>query len=321
LNPPSQPEGPDFQKITKKIHQFYFNQQFKLGLNLALETHGKFSSYKSITFYWIACFQALLKQKEAALKTLEEGISNGIWWSRNSLMQEPDLKEIRNDLRFSQILEICDYRHTLEKQSTQPELLIRTPTNYKGQKLPILLVLHSWGSNNADFEHYWNGGVEQREILFCSLQSSQLVGQNRYGWDNEQIGHKEIHQALTTINNNFKIKNSNIIMAGASQGARTVLSAVFSGITSVRGFLLLFPAIRDTNAFLSYDEFQFSNLLKVKGIIITGEKDQFYGPNKQLSEELNFRGINCKFKSYQDLGHWFPDDFTQVLKESIDFIL
>ena len=324
LNPPSQPEGPDFQKITRRIHKYYFNKQFEAGLDLALDARGRFPYNKSITYFWIACFQALLKQKEAALKTLEEGINRGIWWSRSLLMQESDLKEIRNDARFSQILEICDHRYSIENQSSQPELLIRTPINYEGKKIPIILVLHSWGSNNADFEHYWYKGLRKREILFCSLQSSQLVGDDRYGWDNEQIGHKEIQQALTTANDKFKLDNENTIVGGASQGARTALSAIISGIILVKGFILLFPAIRDSNAFLSSFteiETKLLNLQNAKGVIIAGDKDQFHQPNKQLAEEFNFRGIECKFISYQNLGHWFPDDFTQVLKESIDFIL
>ena len=113
-------------------------------------------------------------------------------------------------------------------------------------------------------------------------------------------------------------------MGGASQGARIALSAVLSGNILANGFLLLFPAIRDTNAFLSnFTDIgtKSSNLQTIKGIIISGKKDHFYDPNKRLSEELNSRGIKCKFISYQNLGHWFPDDFSQVLSESIDYIL
>ena len=137
-------------------------------------------------------------------------------------MNEPDLIELRNHPRLLKVAEFGDEIYTKESKNTGSKVLVRTPESYnEKKKYPLLFVLHWRGGNNTEFEVYWNKVLEQKEILLCLLQSSQLSGDNQFCWDDESKGLLEFQQAFLSLRNKFNIDFSkrftqNIVLFGTS---------------------------------------------------------------------------------------------------------
>lgn len=321
INPKSKRSAIEFQDVQKKVFSCYFSQNFNAGLKIALNARSLYPESLSKTAFWIACFFALLGDTEKALEALEEGLKHGAWWTRNLLLNEQDIKELRKHPRLLEIAKLGDERFNEEKTKCRPTLLVRTPKSYnENKKYPILFVLHWRGGNNTEFEVYWNKVIEHNEILLCLLQSSQLSGDHQFCWDDECKGLLELEHAFLFLKKKFTIDFSKIILAGASQGARLSFTALLSELIPASGFIYAFPSIKDSYTFInSFKSVQ--SLQSLRGCIIAGQRDNFYKENKLLSEILINNGIECQFFSYPELGHLFPDNFDLVLKKSIDYII
>ena len=307
--------------MRREVYKHYFKQNFKVGLRTALDAKSQYPEKKSMIIYWIACFYALLGENEKTLEVLEEGIKHGAWWTKNSLLSEPDIKELREKPRMLQIAELGEERFNKEKIKSRPKLLVRTPKSYsKNKKYPLLFVLHWRGGNNLDFEFYWNKIIERNDILLCFFQSSQMYGDNQFCWDDESKGLLELQQVFKFLRKRMNFDNSKIIAAGASQGARLSFTAVLSDLIPTTGFIYAFPSIGDSNAFINNFK-SLKPLQSIRGYIISGEQDNFHKENKLLSKILINSGVDCQFLSYPELGHYIPDNFDQILEESIDYIL
>ncbi len=152
------------------------------------------------------------------------------------------------------------------------------------------------------------------------MQSSQISGDNQFCWDNERKGLSEMQQSFLLLRKKFNINLSKIILAGASQGARLSFTALLSDLIPASGFIYAFPSIGDSNAFISNFKI-LKPLQSLRGSIISGQRDNFHGENKLLSEILINNGVECQFFSYPELGHVFPDDFDLILKKSVKYIL
>ena len=321
INPRFNQSAFEFQEVQKEVFNCYFNQNFNAGLRIALDARDQYPENKSKIIFWIACFYALIGENKKALETLEEGIMYGAWWTENSLLSEPDLKELRAHPRMQKIAEVGNERFNKEKSKTRPKLLVRTPKSYNENKnYPLLFVLHWRGTNNAEFEVYWNKIIERNEILLCLLQSSQMSGDNQFCWDDESKGLSELQQVFSSLRKKFNVDSSKIILAGASQGARLSFTALFSDLIPTRGFIFAFPSIGDSNAFINNFK-NVKSLQSLRGCIISGQRDNFFKENKLLYKILINSGVECQFRSYPELGHFFPDDFDLILKKSIDYIL
>jgi predicted esterase len=286
-----------------------------------LEAKFQYPENKSMIIYWIACFYTLLGENEKALEVLEEGIRHGAWWTKNTLLTEPDIKELRENPRMLQIAEIGEERFNKKKTKCRPTLLIRTPKSYsENKKYPLLFVLHWRGGNNVDFEAYWNEIIVNNDIILCLFQSSQMYGDNQFCWDDESKGLLELQQVFRSLREKINIDLSKIVLAGASQGARLSFTAMLSELIPATGFIYAFPSIGDSIAFINSFK-SFKSFQSIRGCIISGELDNFHKENELLSKILIDSGVNCQFLSYPDLGHYIPDNFNQILEESIDYVL
>jgi acetyl esterase/lipase len=75
-----------------------------------------------------------------------------------------------------------------------------------------------------------------------------------------------------------------------------------------RGFIVVVPAIHDLDALVS--DIESAVHRRVRGWVVTGERD--YGRDKALTlgERLNDLSVPCHVEVIPDLGHDFPSDFA-----------
>ncbi|WP_441294180.1 TPR end-of-group domain-containing protein [Bacillus sp. FJAT-27225] len=264
------------------------------------------------TIFWEACIYSIQGNQENAIAVLKEGIQKGVWWNPLALTRDPDLNNLQNNKEFQVIVNECKDIFDSYKGMSSPKLF--TYGNDKSNS--GLFSLHWRGSNVKDFAPYWFDNNLLNDYLFGFPQSSQVFGYNAYCWDKQDIAVEEIITSYRDFKEKFNTKQD--IIAGASQGGKLAIELSLNGnILGTKGFIAVIPAIQDL---ASLEGLLVRSENKIKGCIITGDKDFFYTKTVELAKLLGENDFQCKLMVKEGLGHFFPSDFTDLLKEAVDFI-
>ena len=298
---------------------------FEKGLKIALDAIDRYPEKPTLTHSWAVDFYMSLGRKKKAMEVLEQGLRRGAWWSPKSLrssLMSTSLKELEDYSAFSKILKIGEKRFKKERQHARAELIVRTPKEYSDEKMhPLLLVLHGNHCNTLDCEQYWLSILDRKRLFLASLQSSQIVSGRHFVWDDRDIALRDVESAYSMLAEQYRIDTSKVILGGISAGAEIALIAIFSNRVPVRGFISVIPSVGAfVQRFVKSDSLQKIER-SLKGCIVAGEKDPGYNNTKLVYEFLSKKSVPIQFYSYPELGHSIPDDFDQVLAESIKFIL
>lgn len=264
------------------------------------------------TIFWRACVYSVQGNQENAIAALKEGLQKGIWWNPLTLTRDQDLNNLQNIEEFKLIVNGCQEILGNHKHISKPQLF-----TYGNDKSNTgLFSLHWRGSNVKNFAPYWFDNSLLDDFLFAFPQSSQVFGYNAYCWDNQNIAVEEITESFRNFKEKFNTKQD--IIAGASQGGKLAIELSLNGnILGTKGFIAVIPAIQDVT---SLESLLVGNRNKIKGCIITGDKDPFYNKTVELVKLLEENEFQCKLMVKEGLGHFFPTDFTDLLKEAVEFI-
>ncbi|MFX0062441.1 MAG: alpha/beta hydrolase [Candidatus Hermodarchaeota archaeon] len=310
----------EFFNLNKQIMEYYVNDLFQEGLELALESAKRFPEIPCHTYSWITAFYQGLGKKEETIKALEEGTAQGAWWSENAIKE--GFQELKDHPKFPEILELQEKKAMEEKSGAKAKLSVRTPKSYSTKKLyPLLLVLHGRYDNNATSEPYWKNVLEEKEILLASLQSSQMITGCHFVWDNSDVALEDLWQAYMLLLERYRIDQSKVILAGVSQGTDVALMALYSGLIPATGFISVAPSYYNFSKRFDNAKSLQSKKKNIRGYAIAGEKDPRYNRTKELFEFLKEIGLTGQFYSIPELGHQIPDDFDQILIKAINFII
>ncbi|WP_227395952.1 alpha/beta hydrolase family protein [Jeotgalibacillus aurantiacus] len=264
------------------------------------------------TTFWRACAYAAQGNEQNAIAALNDGLHQGIWWNPLALTYDRHLKNLKDIEAFKLILDECQRILENHQHMSKPELF----TYGHDQSDTGLFSLHMRGSNVETFAPYWFDDRLLGDLLLAFPQSSQVFGYNAYCWDNPSIAVNEITESFKDFKENFNTKQD--IIAGASQGGKLAIELSFNGNTlSTKGFIAVIPAIQDVAALEGLLK---GNTHDLKGCIITGDQDPFYKKTVEFVKLLEDNEFPCKLIVKEGLGHFFPDDFTELLREAVEFI-
>lgn len=280
--------------------------------SLIEKEQNKFPERLDKTIFWRACAYSMQGNQKDALAVLKEGLQNGIWWNPLILTRDQELNNLQNIEEFQIIVNECQAILENHKHISTPQLF----TYGNDQSNTGLFSLHWRGSNVKNFAPYWFDNSLLDDFLFAFPQSSQVFGYNAYCWDNQNISIEEITDSFRDFKEKFNTKQD--IIAGASQGGKLAIELSLNGnILGTKGFIAVIPAIQDVT---SLESLLMRNRNKMRGCIITGDKDPFYNKTVELVKLLEENEIPCKLIVKEGLGHFFPTDFTHLLKEAVEFI-
>lgn len=301
-----------FVELQKELFSLFELEKYNEVHSLIERAQVDFPERLDKTIFWRACVYSIQGNEENAIAVLKEGLKKGVWWNPLTLIRDPDLNNLQNNEEFKMIVNECREILKNHKYITQPQLF-----TYGNEKSNTgLFSLHWRGSNVKDFAPYWFDNGLLDDFLFAFPQSSQVFGYNAYCWDNQNIAVEEISGSFSDFKEKYKTKQD--IIAGASQGGKLAIELSLNGnILGTKGFIAVIPAIQDV---ASLESLLMGNENKIKGCIITGDKDPFYNKTVELVKLFEKNNFQCKLMVKEGLGHFFPADFTDLLKEAVEFI-
>jgi predicted esterase len=303
-----------FIELQNELFSLFETRNFDDIYSLINKAEVEFPERLDKISFWKACVLSNQGKYEKAIAILSEGLQKGVWWNPLKLTRDPDLNSLQHHEEFKLIIKKCE--DILESNRHNSKLQLFT---YGNPKSDIgIFSLHWRGSNVKDFAPYWFDDNRLNDYLFGFPQSSQIYGYNAYCWDNKDIALEDI----TTSFQEFKEKNNvkHQILSGASQGGRLSIEfCLNNSLFDTKGFIAVIPAIHDVSSI--------ENLLKdnrttnLKGCIITGDKDPSYPKVLELISIFEAYEFQCKLIVKEGLGHYFPNDFADLLTEAVDYLL
>ena len=301
-----------FMDVQKEVFTLFKLQLYDEVLLLINKVERNFPDRLDKTIFWKACVHSLQGNEQKAIAALNDGLLKGVWWNPSTLKQDKDLKNLQNLEEFKDILGKCQNILQNKTQLTEPQMF-----TYGNEQADIgLISLHWRGSNVEDFAPYWLDEYLLGQSLFTFFQSSQLFGYNTYCWDNQKLAVEEISRLYSDFKEKYETKFN--ILTGASQGGKLAIElSLASTIHGTKGFIVVIPAIQDVKALERLLE---GAKHKQKGFIITGDMDPFYDKTLELVKLFEKHHFPCKCVVVEGLGHFFPENFTHLLKEAIQYL-
>ncbi|OAA27113.1 hypothetical protein AT15_05325 [Kosmotoga arenicorallina S304] len=305
-----------FHAYRNDFFELYSEGKIARALNLADEIEVAYPDMAYKTKFWKARLYSVINEKALAIKALQEMNNMGYWLSPSVLQRSSDLENIKEEPEFHEILNSFKESQVEAMKHSAPLKLEFVPSGSSQNKLPLIVTLH-WRLGNAEeFSAFWKGAAQSGKARVLSLQSSQQAGTALYCWDNVEISKKEVSEQVEEYLGIHSSKISQLILSGASQGARLAFELAFEGELTPEKLVLVAPAFRDMDYARELIEKRKGNF---KIYIIIGEKDRLFFKNaNSIKEMLAENNIPCEMKVYPNMGHTFPDDFDKVLLDILD---
>lgn len=138
----------------------------------------------------------------------------------------------------------------------------------------------------------------------------QEIKKDSYTWDNEELSISYLNDVINT---------NNVVLAGFSKGARTILRALYKYqmTKEIKGLILYAPGnLRDI------DEWDLLNKNKnLPIVIIVGDKDDVsYEGSLKVYDTLKNNNYNVKLNILKDVSHAYPDNFEKYFNEALQYI-
>ena len=313
--------GLNFETLQKLVFSYYGKCKYEKALDIARIAAESFPEKQARTSYWRACLYSLLGRRQEAISILKEANNQGIWWSPTTMLQDDDLKLIKETNDFKQIIESCRYYEEKARLNSVADLLVIPPSMYDGKyKYPLLFSIHWRNGNAQEFSKLWSYNPVLSNFVLAFPQSSQISGVNEYSWDDEKVADKDIQELFNSLLKGYSINHNSIIVAGASQGGKLALDmALKYNSAIVKGFIIMIPALTEFESYIPYIKAAAEK--DIRGCIITGDQDYYYSNILNLSNCFRKFNFPCKLITVSGMGHFFPDDYEKKIKIALDYII
>ena len=309
----------------------YGERKYPESLSLAVEAARKFPDRASRTTFWIACLNSKLGNHDQALKTLIEGLKEGLWWHEDSL-RDADLDPIRGRREFEEISRECLRRRDEYSKTAKPDLLIKDPSRFSGATWPIVIVLHQRGGDKPGWTMRDWSSVLEMGVGLAVPWSSQVYDLDRRCWDNLETSEKDVAWLCSQLKRVKDVDLQRVVFAGFSQGAALAIYLAMKRVFPCKGFIAVAPSDwvvpeaqraverdRPSPAFTSF--IQSTDAHGIRGSILIGEKDPFLMKMEFLKDQMVRHGLECQYSVENGIGHEYPLHFDAKLIESVNFVL
>lgn len=264
---------------------------------------GFLEEYSSQVYNFLYCLSALSGLKADALAWIKEAVIEKKYWYRPEVLEDSDLDSIRNEEIFKECRKISDkkYQKALKNTST-----LCTWNTFKSNKLA--LVLHG-NQQNISMCQEWNG-MESNGYQVEYVQSKIIDSYKLYRWENDS--EIQLNQVVDTIEWG---KYDSHILCGFSAGCNEILKTLLHGYIKCEGIIFQSPwmPVIDENIEKIMDILE-GNKIWIQ--LICGKNDKDCSPlAEKFIAKADERKIKCGIEWIEDLGHSYPENFSEILNK------
>ncbi|MCB9849952.1 MAG: dienelactone hydrolase family protein [Phycisphaerales bacterium] len=308
--------------FTEKSNTAYAEKDWPTAIKYAKYVL-QLAPYDTVTYYNLACCEALAGHTDAAFDALTRSIELG-WDDPDHLNSDSDLESLRKDRRWAAMVkqaEACKGEMFVLKAADD------VPTTPPAAPSPLIVVLHGFGGNAHAFAANWIGVMQAEHAVLVAPRGPTPAGNEArlaYAWSapgmpqNLDFGGASaaVDAAIAAAREKYTIDDSKIVIAGFSQGASMALKLLARDPNKYAGAITM-AASYDTadNASWTTDAKN-----KPRVALIVGENDRTVEDNTALRDALKQAGYPVELDEVPGAGHEVPPDHEKRLERALKFI-
>ncbi|UCE40901.1 MAG: hypothetical protein JSV17_15875 [Candidatus Aminicenantes bacterium] len=307
-----------YQDMRAHIGKLYRQKDFAEAARILEKALMQFPDHLHANAFNLALMYVQIKEYKKALKALEYGLENGIWFGKYEMNNE--IWDPLEEMESFDVFKKKNEAKRLEAQKTvQPKLEVLVPEDFdESKKYPLFIALHGGGENVEMFKPQWTSDLLKNEFIVAYPQSSQLVSMTGYSWTEDiERAKKEILKAYDKVLLDFPIDPSRVIIGGFSSGGVASLEAVLDETIPAVGFVVLCPAKPDG---FSVEKVGSAKARGIRGTLITTEMDPRLPDQQEMAEIMKAQGLAHEFIVTPNIGHWYPENLAEMIDEAIAHI-
>lgn len=267
---------------------------------------------ESAAYYNIACCYSLMEKKAEALEWLQRAVENG-WDDFEHTEQDADLANIRAEPAYLKI--IADMRAAAGLNCGFYAMYVPEKCT-PDKEWPLLIGLHGYGSNAADYLKLWQPVADAFGIIVACPQGSVRIKKKSYGW-NLEAAEKAILACLSDVPKRAKIDLKRVYLNGFSQGGAL---AYMIGLKHCDRFAGLLPVAAFYDAEKNKPNLARAGEKKLAVYIVQGTQDAHtLEPARQAEKEMTAAGLRVKLAEYP-VGHAFPEEYPQEFVKALEWL-
>lgn len=237
----------DPHEYEKDVVSLYRRGEYESALRITLESIDKFTHLRQLGFYWSARLHAVLGRAESAVDALKAGLADGHWWS-DVLLLHSDLLGLRDQPGFRHVFVESTKRSAGACAAASSRVLV-LPPEAGSAEAPLLLALHGRGVEASKFGMHWRAAGIETDVLLAVPQSTQMLADGLFCWDDSSRAQSEILAALEKVAGAYSFNRRRIILAGFGQGADLAIRLTLAGaVEGCRAFLAVGPTMLGVSA-------------------------------------------------------------------------
>ena len=297
-----------------RVLDAYDAGDFGIALAALEEAAERFPEQAARATYWRACLLALLGERVAALRALEGGLADGLWWAPSELLGDEDLSPLGSLAGYAALLDVCGARHRAAQAEATAERLV---LDAERSSSVLLVALHGRTETAADAAMRWRPATYRATVL--AVGSSRLVAPGQRVWDDRALAARELGDAVEDVREERSVDR--LVLGGFSQGGAL---AVEEALVGADAFVAVAPSLGRVGM-RGPDEL--AELLpgaavrRVRGVIVTGERDPRLANAERLAEDADAAGLAVRLDVVAGVGHVFPPDWPERLRDALAFAL
>ena len=303
-----------FADLQNRVIELVESKENEEALRVMEEAKEKFPHKRDRLGHWKANIYVMEGKHEEGVAELKEVLKHGLWWNPEILTSDPELSPLQTHPEFKSIVSQCYTIFENRKASTHAELTIQGHSEAD----TVIFPLHWKGSNAKDFSEQWSDEKLVTKYLMGFPQSSQLFSYQCYAWDDVAVAYNDVRKKYHEFTQHVDVSGKKRVLAGASQGGSIATQmSLRADMEEFDFFIAVAPA---------FDIYSLKEILKnqlnphARGCIITGDQDPFYENVLEAAQLFEAYQIPCKLIVNEGIGHELPNEFPNVLEETIRFV-
>lgn len=311
--------GTEFWEMYEKVNPLTETDTvaaIKYYEDLFYNTNNSFT--KSSIIYELGDLYTTPDQFEKCLDMCEELISSGVsvFFTLRDKTYPEFTKEFENIPRYPQILKQNNELILKANETTKAEYYIQKPENYdEDTKYPLMMIFHGGIGTIQNLEHYWCSSFLKENYIVAYVQGRNFICSTRRRFGSN--GKDDVKNIYKKICKDYSIDTSKVILAGQSAGGLLSIDLAINNHLTTQGLILAFPVKpREFGA----DKIYSAGLKGLRISMICGENDWAIESQKEMSVIFDKLNVSNRIVIYPDIGHEFPDDFSDQIIKSVNFI-
>lgn len=258
------------------------------------------------------------KQFDKCLDMYEKLISSGtsVFFEIRGNTYPGYTKALENNERFISLLKRNNELVNNANENSIAEYFIQKPIHYdENIKYPLMMIFHGGIGNIQDNQHYWDSEKLKEDYIVVFVQGRKFMctSKRRFGDD----GIADVKKVYEKIKNDYLINTTKVLLGGPSAGGMLSIDLAINNHIPAQGLILAFPV--KPRAF-GADEIYEAGINGLRVSMICGENDWALERQKEMSVIFDKLAVSNRIVIYPENGHEYPDDFSDQILKSIEFI-